>query len=66
VRGHLGDTALGQKDLADCRPWLSLLQRLHTLPDRKIPYSGILSIEFEAARDVQDVFRTLDTVSSWL
>lgn len=66
VRGHLGDTALGQKDLADCRPWLSLLQRLHTLPDRKIPYSGILSVEFEASRDVQDVFRTLDTVSSWL
>lgn len=65
-RGHLGDIRIAAEDQDTFTPWLALLTKQFQNTRRKLSFSGLVSVEFEAARDVQDVFSTLQTVGQWI
>ncbi len=66
IRGHLGDKRIEAADLPAFSPWLSFLSWLPQEVGRVVPFSGVVSVEFEAARDSRDVIDSLKTVNHWL
>jgi hypothetical protein len=66
MRGHLGDIRIAAEDKDTFTPWLALLTQQFANTSRKISFSGLVSVEFEAAKHAHDVFSTLQTVGQWI
>jgi|GEM_PF-2402951 len=66
MRGHLGDIQIAAEDKDTFTPWLALLTQQFANTSRKISFSGLVSVEFEAAKHAHDVFSTLQTVGQWI
>jgi sugar phosphate isomerase/epimerase len=70
---HFGDAPLVDDNgmwinpLGDLRPWVEILEQLGSEADRPVPFSGHISLEIEAARDVEQVvksFRALHEIKA--
>ena len=64
-RGHFGDRKLTEEDRTKLEPWMDLVCALFAREKPKIPYSGNVSIEFEAARDPKEVKATWSLLKNW-